>query len=196
MLVTQLPPLASNTEIRDDLVRLHAPHSGYLSELNMLFPKTEALPKLFGPAYAVCIVPAHDTISPKPSSHFAYAIPPDSICYISACCGGLMNTRAQKHCTLGFGLLGNRTSILGSGTFTRLYKLNVRVSYRTKELQEAQVEIRPKNMVLGDAYGVIAVPPKLAEECFRLCDARWNIDQATRECLAKGENICPSIQRF
>src|SRR5262245_14304211 len=168
--------------------------------------------KIFGPAYTVRMVPATDKKSPTPPRHFADAIPHGSVVfvsqpegYISACWGGLMSTRAQKagaagvvidgrfrdineHRELGIGLYARGISILGSNTFTRSSELNVSVKYNIRELEDAEVQIRPGDLIMGDADGVVAIPYEVSEECAQLCESRWNIDEATRKCLEEGED--------
>ncbi|KAF2011518.1 RraA-like protein [Aaosphaeria arxii CBS 175.79] len=208
-------------DIGDALVRLNVRHGGYLSGLKMFSPQMGIGPfKIFGPAYTVRMVPANDTTSPKPSKHFADAIPSGSVVFvsqpsgfISACWGGLMSTRALKagaagvvidgsfrdineHRDLGIGLFARRISILGSNTFTRSSELNVPVSYQIEELKDENINIRPGDLIMGDADGVVAIPPEVAEECAKLCDSRWNIDEATRKCLEEGDEIGPTILRL
>jgi regulator of RNase E activity RraA len=202
-------------------VRLNVRHGGYLDGLKMFSPHEGiGTSKIFGPAYTVQMVPADDKTSPRPPKHFADAIPPRSVVYvsqpkgyISACWGGLMSTRAKRagaagividgrfrdineHRELGIGLFARGTSILGSNTFTRSSELNVRVSFEQEGLHGELVEINPGDLIMGDADGVVAIPPHLAEECVKLCDSRWNIDEATRQCLLDGENIGPVIQKL
>lgn len=135
-------------------MKLNVRHGGYLDGLKMFSPHQGAgTGKIFGPAYTVRMVAADDKISPRPSKHFADAIPPCSVVfvsqpkgYISACWGGLMSTRAQRagaadividgrfrdineHCELGIGLFARGMSILGSNTFTRSSELNVPVNF-------------------------------------------------------------------
>ncbi|KAF9728453.1 hypothetical protein PMIN04_012586 [Paraphaeosphaeria minitans] len=215
------PRRFTTCDIGDALVRLNVRHGGYLSGLRMFSPDERAGPsRIFGPAFTVRMVPANDNISPKPPKHFADAIPSGSVFfvsqpagYISACWGGLMSTRASKagaagvvidgrvrdlneHRDLGIGLFARDLSILGSHTFTRSSELNVPVSYRLTETEKDEVKIEPGDIIVGDADGVVAIPPRLAEECVRLCESRWNIDEATRRCIENGEDIGPVIKRL
>lgn len=124
-----------------------------------------------------------------------------------------MSTRAQKagaagvvidgrfrdineHRELGIGLYARGMSILGSHTFTRSSELNVPVSYQIEELDNEEVLVNPGDIIVGDADGVVAIPPSLAEECVRLCESRWNVDEATRRCIEEGEEIGPVIQKL
>ncbi|KAI9151240.1 DBH-like monooxygenase protein 1 [Paramyrothecium foliicola] len=208
-------------QIGDALVRLNVRHGGYLSGLKMFSPGENAgTSKIFGPAYTVRMVAASDSTSPKPVKHFADTIPKGSVVfvsqpegYISACWGGLMSMRAQKagaagvvidgrfrdineHHELGISIFARGTSILGSNTFTRSSELNAPLSYQIQELVNEHVEIRPGDIIMGDADGVVAVPPELAEECVNLCESRWNIDEATRRCIGEGEDIGPTIAKL
>jgi regulator of RNase E activity RraA len=202
-------------------VRLKVPHGGYLSGLKMYSPQYMSGPsKIFGPAYTVRMVPAADKTSPTPPKHFADAIPDGSVVFISqpkglisACWGGLMSTRAQKsgasgviidgrfrdineHRDLNFGLYARGLSILGSNTFTRSSELNVPVRYEIEELHDAEVTINPGDIIMGDADGVVAIPPELAEKCVELCQTRWEIDEETRKCLENGDEIGPTIKKL
>ncbi|KAF2193959.1 RraA-like protein [Zopfia rhizophila CBS 207.26] len=208
-------------DVGDALVRLNVRHGGYLSGLRMFSPADRVgTSKIFGPAYTVRMVPATDTTAPTPSSHFADAIPSGSVVFISqpdgfisACWGGLMSTRAKhagaagvvidgrfrdlnEHRELDFGLFARDISVLGSHTFTRSAELNVAVSYRIKELENAEVTVRPGDIIMGDLDGVVAIPLERAEECARLCEARWKIDEETRRCLENGHPIGPTINRL
>jgi len=208
-------------DIGDALVRLKVPHGGYLSGLSMFSPPNQnAMSKILGPAYTVRMVAASDNTSPTPSTHFADAIPSGSVVFvsqpkglISACWGGLMSTRAKhagaagvvidgrfrdihEHRELGMGLFARAQSILGSNTFTRSSELNVPVTYQIEELGNEEVQIRPGEIIMGDADGVVAIPPELVAECIEICEARWQIDEETRNCLERGDLIGPTIKRL
>ncbi|PWY64256.1 RraA-like protein [Aspergillus heteromorphus CBS 117.55] len=175
--------------------------------------------KAFGPAYIVKMVHAADKVSPSQSTHFADAIPKDSVVFvsqpkglISACWGGLMSTRAKKrgaagvvidgkfrdineHRELGMNLFARGNSILGTNTFTRASELNVPVSYKNVE-NGGEVIVNPGDYIIGDADGVVVVPPDSAEECVRLCQERFEIDEETRRCLERGDEIGSTIKRL
>lgn len=102
----------------------------------------------------------------------------------------------NEHRDLGIGLYARGMSILGSHNFTRSSELNVPLAYKIKELDKAEVAIRPGDIIMGDAGGVVAIPPEIAEECVELCESRWAIDEATRERLVLGEDIGPTIKRL
>lgn len=124
-----------------------------------------------------------------------------------------MSTRAQKagaagividgrfrdineHRELGIGLFARGMSVLGSHTFTRSSELNVPVSFTQEGLEDEIVEIKPGDIIMGDSDGVVAVPPYLVEACVKLCNSRWNIDEATRQCITDGEDIGPTIAKL
>ena len=124
-----------------------------------------------------------------------------------------MSTRAQKagaagividgkfrdineHRDLGIGLYARGMSVLGSNSFTRSSELNTSVAYKIKELSNAEVHVRSGDLIMGDADGVVAIPPEMAEQCVELCESRWAIDEATRECLENGEDIGPTIKKL
>ena len=176
--------------------------------------------KIFGPAYTVKMVHASDKTSPTPKQHFADTIPEDSVVFvsqpsglISACWGGLMSTRAKacgasgvvidgrfrdihEHRALNMGLFARDISILGSNTFTRSSELNIPVKFKLTELQGEEIVVRPSDLIMGDADGVVAIPPEVAEECVELCQSRWEIDEETRKCLENGDEIGPTIKRL
>ncbi|KAJ5087183.1 hypothetical protein N7456_010799 [Penicillium angulare] len=218
-LVQALGKFAS-CDIGDALVKLGIKHGGYLSGLSMYSPDRMSGPsKIFGPAYTVRMVPTADKSSLSPPRHFADVIPKGSVVFvsqpkglISACWGGLMSTRAQKlgaagvvidgrfrdieeHRTLGIGLFARGVSILGSNTFTRSSELNVPVTYENVEIDE-KVTITPGDYILGDCDGAVAIPPDTVEECLRLCQERYEIDEKTRECLESGDEMGPTIQKL
>lgn len=212
---------ANVVQIGDALVRLNVPHGGYLSGLKMFSPgASSGKSKIFGPAYTVRMVSETETDAPRPKCHFADGIPSKSVVFvsqpdgfISACWGGLMSTRALKagaagvvidgrfrdineHHDLNIGLFARGMSILGSNGFTRSSELNVPLVYKIKELRNAEVLVRPGDLIMGDADGVVAIPSDMAERCVELCESRWAIDEATRECLEHGEDIGPTIRKL
>ncbi|PWY74511.1 RraA-like protein [Aspergillus sclerotioniger CBS 115572] len=210
----------TSCDVGDALVKLGVPQGGYLSGLTMYSPGLmSSTAKIFGPAYTVKMVHAADKAPPTPKVHFADAIPQNSVVFvsqpkglISACWGGLMSTRAQKrgaagviidgkfrdineHRELGIGLFARGISILGSNTFTRSSELDVPVTYENIE-NGGEVVINPGDYILGDADGVVVVPPDSAEECVRLCQERYDIDEETRRCLKRGDEIGSTIKRL
>ncbi|GLA67037.1 hypothetical protein ABZX51_011556 [Aspergillus tubingensis] len=210
----------TSCDVGDALVKLGVSQGGYLSGLKMYSPDfMSPTAKFLGPAYTVKMVHASDKVSPTPKVHFADAIPKDSVVFvsqpkglISACWGGLMSTRAQKrgaagviidgkfrdineHRELGMTLFARGISILGSNSFTRSSELDVPVTYENSE-NGGQVVINPGDYILGDADGVVVIPPEKAEECVRLCQERFDIDEETRRCLEQGDEIGSTIKRL
>lgn len=101
----------------------------------------------------------------------------------------------EEHRALNMGLFARGISILGSNTFTRSSELNVPVVYENVEIDE-KVTINPGDYILGDADGVVSVPPSTVEECLRLCQERYEIDEETRKCLENGDEMGPTIKRL
>lgn len=101
-----------------------------------------------------------------------------------------------EHRELGVGLFARGSSVLGSNTFTRAAELDVPLSFRIEELESGEVQVRPGDIIMGDADGVVAIPPGLASELIDMCEARWQIDEETRSCLEKGDLIGPTIKRL
>jgi len=210
----------ASCDIGDALVKLKVPYGGFLSGLSMWSPERQSgSTKIFGPAYTVQMVDAKDTTSPKSPIHFADGISKDSVVFISqpkglysACWGGLMSTRAKKlgakgviidgnfrdineHRDLDFPLFAKGISILGSNTFTRASGLNAPIKF-TSETQKEPLTIQPGDFLMGDADGVVAIPPSLVEQCLQLCEERFEIDEKTRQALENGEEMGPTIARL
>lgn len=209
-------------QIGDALVKLKVPHGGYLSGLHMFSPTYRSgSAKICGPAHTIRMVPASDATSPTPRQHFADTITKDSVVFvsqpkgfISACWGGLMSTRATKlgaagvvidgrfrdineHRELGLGLFARESSILGSNTFTRSAEINVPVKYSVEGIKGGgEVIIRPGDIIMGDADGVVAIPVESVSDCLELCKERYEIDQKTMACLQNGEEMGPTIKKL
>jgi regulator of RNase E activity RraA len=92
-------------------------------------------------------------------------------------------------------LFAKDISTLGSNTFTRSSLLNVPLQF-TSDLQPEPFDINPGDIILGDADGIVAIPPTLVEQCLKLCEERWDIDEKTRACLEKGDEMGPTIQKL
>jgi regulator of RNase E activity RraA len=58
------------------------------------------------------------------------------------------------------------------------------------------VIIRPGDIILGDADGVVVIPPESAEQCLDLCEKRFTIDEETLKCLKGGEPMGTTIARL
>ena len=102
----------------------------------------------------------------------------------------------NEHRELGTALFARGISILGSHSFTKSSELNVPVSYEISELENESVTIRPGDIILGDADGVVSIPPEKADECLEICEKRYQVDEETRRCLEKGDDIGPTIQKL
>lgn len=101
-----------------------------------------------------------------------------------------------EHRELGMGLFARGSSILGSNMFTRAAELDVPLSFRIEELENAEVRIRPGDFIVGDADGVVVIPPEIADELVDTCEARWQIDDETRSYMEKGDLIGPTVKRL
>lgn len=66
----------------------------------------------------------------------------------------------------------------------------------TSEIQKDPMTINPGDLILADADGVVAIPPSLVEQCLKLCEERWEIDEKTRKCLEDGEEMGPIIAKL
>ncbi|KAJ5459204.1 hypothetical protein N7530_011148 [Penicillium desertorum] len=192
----------ASCDIGDALVSLGLRHGGYLSGLKMYSPGSNgAVAKIFGPAYTVRMVPAADKTSPTPPCHFADAIPKGSVVTRAkklGAAGVVIDGRFRdisEHQELNMGLFARGISILGSNTFTRSSELNVPVQYENVESDE-KVTIEPGDYILGDQDGVVSIPVTHIEDCVRLCQERYEIDQKTLECLEAGEEMGPTIKKL
>lgn len=103
----------------------------------------------------------------------------------------------NEHRELGVGLFAREGSILGSGGFTRSSEINVPVSYAVEGIESGEdVVVRPGDIIMGDADGVVAIPVEMVGKCLELCKERWEIDQKTMECLERGEEMGPTIKKL
>ena len=59
-----------------------------------------------------------------------------------------------------------------------------------------EMVIRPGDLVMGDADGVVVLPIEKVEQCIELCQERADIDEKTFEALRRGEEIGPTIKRL
>ncbi|KAG8629778.1 hypothetical protein KVT40_001397 [Elsinoe batatas] len=210
----------TSCDIGDALVKLRVPYGGYLHGLKMYSPTHQSgATRVFGPAYTVQMVDANDTTPPKPERHFADGIKEGSVVFISqpkgkysACWGGLMSTRAKKlgaegvvidgcfrdveeHRGMGFPLFAKASSSLGSNTFTRSAALDVPVQFTSPE-QPEPLTINPGDIIVGDADGVVVIPPEKIDACREICEERARIDELTMEALLNGEEMGPTIARL
>ena len=102
----------------------------------------------------------------------------------------------NEHRELGMNLFARDMSILGSNTFTRASEIDVPLTYSLDEIDGAEVKITPGDIILGDVDGVVSVPVEAVEDCLRLCEERFEIDEQTRACLENGDEMGPTIKRL
>ncbi|KAI5927878.1 ribonuclease E inhibitor RraA/Dimethylmenaquinone methyltransferase [Camillea tinctor] len=205
----------SSCDIGDALVKLKYPFGGFLDGITMWSPERRAGPaRLFGPAVTVKMVDAAADSAPSPPRHFADYNEKGKVMYVqqppgmySACWGGLMSTRASivgaagvvidgrtrdlnEHRELGFPVFARETSILGSNTFTKASEINVPLQFKD------ELWINPGDYLVGDADGVVVVPPSLMDSVVDLCQKRAEIDEKTVEALKQGEEMGPTLKRL
>jgi len=96
-------------------------------------------------------------------------------------------TRCMYLCTQ---LFAREMSILGSNTFTKASEINVPLQFK------GDLWINPDDLVVGDADGVVVVPPSLAEKVVALCEERAEIDKKTIEALLNGAEMGPTIKQL
>lgn len=82
------------------------------------------------------------------------------------------------------------TSILGSNTFTRASEINVPLQFKE------DLWVNPGDYLVGDADGVVVVPPSLMESIVQICEERAEIDRKTVEALQRGEEMGPTLKRL
>ncbi|KAI0387232.1 ribonuclease E inhibitor RraA/Dimethylmenaquinone methyltransferase [Hypomontagnella monticulosa] len=205
----------ASCDIGDALVKLKHPLGGFLDGITMWSPERRGgQSKMFGPAITVKMVEASDRLAPSPPKHFADFNEPGKVMYVqqpkglySACWGGLMSTRANylgasgvvidgrvrdvnEHRELGFPVFARDTSILGSNTFTRASEINIPLQVK------GDLWINPGDYLIGDADGVVVVPPSLMEAVVEMCEERAEIDRKTMEALQGGAEMGPTLKKF
>lgn len=89
-----------------------------------------------------------------------------------------------------FQVFSRGVSILGSNTFTKACEINVPLQFK------GDLWINPGDILVGDADGVVVVPPSLLDQVVALCQERAEIDQKTFEALRAGEEMGPTIKRL
>ncbi|KAI1387015.1 RraA-like protein [Hypoxylon trugodes] len=203
----------ASCDIGDALVKLKYPFGGFLDGITMWSPDRRAgQARMFGPVITVKMVVVSDRASPTPAQHFADYNEQGKVMYIqqpkglhSACWGGLMSTRAShvgasgvvvdgrirdvnEHRELDFPVFARDTSILGSNTFTRASEINIPLQVN------GDLWVNPGDYLIGDADGVVAVPPWLIESVVELCEERAEIDRKTIEALKRGEQMGPTLK--
>ncbi|KAJ4178883.1 hypothetical protein NW767_014754, partial [Fusarium falciforme] len=205
----------STCDIGDALVKLNYPYGGFLDGITMWSSHMRSgSTKIMGPVVTVKMVDTNNTTAPKPPRHLADCNTAGGIIYIqqpkglySACWGGLMSTRAKylsaggvivdgrvrdigEHQNMQFPIFARGTSILGSNTFTRASEINIPLQFKN------DLWINPGDILVGDAEGVVVVPPNLIEKAIDLCQKRADIDEKTLVALRKGDEMGPTIARL
>ncbi|KAH7259085.1 ribonuclease E inhibitor RraA/Dimethylmenaquinone methyltransferase [Fusarium redolens] len=192
----------TSCDIGDALVKLKHPRGGFLDGIKLR--SVDSQTRIFGPAVTVKMVEANDTKAPKLDKHFVDHNVKGGVMYIhqpptvaSACWGGLMSTRAQylgaegvvingrmrdinEHRQFKFPVFSRGQSILGSNTFTRASEIDVPLQFN------GDLWINPGDILVGDADGVVSVPPSLIEQVVALCQERAEIDEKMFAKLRKG----------
>ncbi|KAF5550747.1 ribonuclease e inhibitor rraa dimethylmenaquinone methyltransferase [Fusarium mexicanum] len=183
----------TSCDIGDALVKLKYPRGGFLHGIRLR--SVDSQTRIFGPAVTVKMVVTKWTDAPKLDTHFVDHNVKGGVMYIqqppsvpSACWGGLMSTRAKylgaegvvingkmrdinEHKEIGFPVFSRGQSILGSNTFTRASEINVPI------LSGGDLWVNPGDIIVGDADGVVCVPPSLMEQVVALCQERAEIDE-------------------
>ncbi|KAJ4252373.1 hypothetical protein NW762_010971 [Fusarium torreyae] len=192
----------TSCDIGDALVKLKYPYGGFLDGIRLYSPDSQT--RIFGPAVTVKMVESSDKSAPKLEKHFVDHNVETGVMYIqqpkglpSACWGGLMSTRAQylgaqgvvidgrmrdinEHKEFGFPVFARGQSILGSNTFTRASEVNIPLQFK------GDLWIHPGDVLVGDADGVVTVPPSLMEQVVALCQERAEVDEKMFAELRKG----------
>ncbi|KAF4981504.1 hypothetical protein FZEAL_2689 [Fusarium zealandicum] len=198
----------TSCDIGDALVKLKHPYGGFLDGIRMFSPDSTA--RILGPAVTVKMVESSDKSAPALDKHFVDHNQNGGVMYIqqpkglpSACWGGLMSTRAQylgaegvvidgrmrdinEHKEMKFPnpnsikVFAQGQSILGSASFTRASLVNVPLQFK------GDLWINPGDVLVGDADGVVAVPPSLIDQVVALCQERAEVDQKMFAELRKG----------
>ncbi|CAG7559053.1 unnamed protein product [Fusarium equiseti] len=189
-------------DIGDALVKLKYPYGGFLDGILPHSPDPQT--RIFGPAVTVKMVDSSEKTAPKLETHFVDHNVEAGVMYIqqpkdlpSACWGGLMSTRAKYLGAQGVVIDGRMRdlkrkyanmpwvfargqSILGSNTFTRASEVNIPLQFK------GDLWIHPGDVLVGDADGVVAVPPSLTEQVVALCQERADVDDKMFAELRKG----------
>ncbi|OTB03128.1 hypothetical protein M426DRAFT_322155 [Hypoxylon sp. CI-4A] len=205
----------ASCDIGDALVKLKYPFGGFLDGITMWSPDRRAgQARMFGPAITVKMVEMSDRSAPSPSRHFVDYHEQGKVMYIqqpkglySACWGGLMSTRASQlgasgtvvdgrirdvneHRDLNYPVFARDTSILGSNTFTRASEINIPLQVKEN------LWVNPGDYLVGDADGVVIVPPSLIQSVVEICEERAEIDKKTVEALQRGEEMGPTLKKL
>ncbi|CAG8734091.1 7948_t:CDS:2 [Gigaspora margarita] len=206
----------SSCDVADALLKIDNPYGGFLPDIVMFSPDYLAgNSKLIGPVFTVKCVPVSDVNSPKPSQHFADAVPANSVVFVSAppdtinaVWGGLMNTRAKIRGAKGVVVDGRvrdleelradglpvfakAISVLSAKAFTRPTSFNEPVFLNGN--YEPQIKINPGDIIIADLNGVVCIPQKDLDRVLELCDKYVAMDQKVKEELLKGTTIQQSF---
>lgn len=92
-------------------------------------------------------------------------------------------------------LFAKDISSLGSAAATRCSTLNEPVEFKS-DVQKDPLTINAGDLILADADGIVVIPPTLVEQCLKLCEERWEIDEKTRECLENGDEMGSTIAKL
>ncbi|KAF4996925.1 hypothetical protein FDECE_12248 [Fusarium decemcellulare] len=192
----------TSCDIGDALVKLKYPYGGFLDGIRIFSPDSET--RVIGPAVTVKMVESSDKSAPALEKHFVDHNEDGGVMYIqqpkglpSACWGGLMSTRAQylgakavvidgrmrdinEHKEMKFPVFARGHSTLGSNTFTRASLVNVPLQFK------GDLWVNPGDVLVGDADGVVVVPPSLIERVATLCQERAEVDEKMFAELRKG----------
>ncbi|CAG9936178.1 unnamed protein product [Clonostachys rosea f. rosea IK726] len=193
----------TSCDIGDALVKLKYPNGGFLDGIRLFSPDSST--RIFGPAITVKMVKSDDASAPSLEKHFVDHNEDGRIMYIqqpqglpSACWGGLMSTRAQylgakgvvidgrmrdinEHKEMKFPVFAQGQSILGSNTFTRASQVNIPVQFKD------DLWVNPGDILVGDADGVVVVPPSLIDRVNEICEERAEVDDKMFKALRSGE---------
>ncbi|KAF4499240.1 ribonuclease e inhibitor rraa dimethylmenaquinone methyltransferase [Fusarium agapanthi] len=183
----------TSCDIGDALVKLKHPRGGFLKDIKLR--SVDSKTRIFGPAVTVKMALEESKGKPTLDTHFVDHNVKGGVMYIhnprsalSACWGGLMSTRAKylgaegvvingrvrdinEHKEFNFPVFSRGRSILGSNTFTRASEINVPIR------DGGDLWINPGDILVGDADGVVCVPPSLIEQVVALCQERAEIDE-------------------
>ncbi|KAM0281539.1 hypothetical protein ACHAO9_010702 [Fusarium lateritium] len=163
-------------DIGDALVKLKYPYGGFLDGIRLYSPDSQT--RIFGPAVTVKMVESSDKSAPKLEKHFVDHNVEAGVMYIQAqylgAQGVVIDGRMRdinEHKQFKFPVFARGQSILGSNTFTRASEVNIPLQFK------GDLWIHPGDVLVGDADGVVAVPPSLTEQVVALCQERAEVDE-------------------
>ncbi|GES98730.1 RraA-like protein [Rhizophagus clarus] len=201
----------ASDDITDGLIKLNVPYGGFLPDIVMYGPEKQAgNTKLVGPAYTIKTILRTDTISPKPKQHFADAVPPGSVVFVSApntvsaAWGRLMTARIKAKGANGIVVDGRirdlaeireegipafakGTSSLSAKDYIRPTASNHPVTLNGN--YDPPIVIRPGDIIFGDLDGVVCIPRRLLDKVVEMCKANTKIDGGLKEQVKKGISL-------